>query len=135
MVVEEFLSLHELSDVDEFVYDVEVEICEFAVVQVVGADAEVSILVADAHVASPACEFNLQVMENFFRLVTEDASDGFDVLEVLEVVFEGILNYLGVSHDFDLQFRNRYCLPPRVSYCERVVSEKCCPESDGTGYP
>ncbi len=39
VVIEELLSFHELSDMCEFMYDVEVEVGEFTVVEVVSADA------------------------------------------------------------------------------------------------
>ncbi len=89
-----------------------------------------AVLVADAHVSSSACELNLQVVEDLFRLLAEDTSDGFDAVEVLEVVFEGVFDYRGTSDDLHFEFRNRFQVASKASYCERVVSEKCCPDAD-----
>lgn len=85
-MVEEFLSFHELFDVDEFVDKVEVDVDSVSCFQVVGADYHVAVYFADAHVSSSSHEFNPEVCQYFFCVFVEGSFDCVNVFEPFEVV-------------------------------------------------
>src|SRR5213593_2375124 len=78
---EQLLALPELSDVDELVDDIEIDIPPLARSEIVRRDDQVAVLVAHAHVPPLGGEeLHPQALEGRLRLRAENGSDGRQVL-------------------------------------------------------
>jgi hypothetical protein len=86
IVIKELLAFHKLSNVDEFVDNVKVNVCSVALAQIVGADYHVTVDFAHSHVASSSNELHSQFRQHLIGVVSENPSYGPDSLETLEII-------------------------------------------------
>ena len=84
-VEEELPAVHVLFDVEEFVYDVEIERPTRTVPHVMRTDEDVPVLVVNPHVP-PACgiEFDFHSVEDALQVFTEDALESLYLVESFE---------------------------------------------------
>jgi hypothetical protein len=90
MLVEELLSLQELLHMDQLVNDVQVDVKYVPVVQVLCADDNVTVVVADSHIPPTPTKFNPKVTEHLLGLFAKESSNNLDILKVLEVLCESV---------------------------------------------
>src|SRR5947209_7887435 len=101
---EQLLALPELSDVDELVDDIEIDIPPLARSEIVRRDDQVAVLVAHAHVPPLGGEeLHPQALEGRLRLRAENGSDGRQVLEALEMIEEPIVPQPDVFRNLDIR--------------------------------
>jgi hypothetical protein len=90
VIVEKLFPFHELSDMDELMDYVQVNLYDVSFSQVVRADQQVAVAVVDSHVTPRSGELYLQILQDSFCSFSEDLLDSLNLFKAFEVVLEWI---------------------------------------------
>jgi len=89
---------------DKLVDYVKIYVDYVAIVQIMRVNYEMSICVADSHVAFCSNELDFEVAKNLLCLFAEDSLDSFNLFKALEVISEWVGGNLGVAQNLDTKF-------------------------------